>query len=226
MVKHVAIILDGNRRYAKSRNLPVYKGHYAGAQRVENLMKWASELGVKELTLYSFSMQNFKRPKEQVSDLMKLFEIFFKKVLKVLKEGKDRLIKMIRFNFIGRVHLFPAHIKKLMKDLISKTKKNNGLKVNFAFGYGGREEIVDAVKKIIKKGVKVNEKTISENLYLNSEPEIVIRTGGEQRTSNFLPWQSTYSEWFFMKKMWPAFNRNDLKRIINQYNIRERRFGA
>jgi len=111
--------------------------------------------------------------------------------------------------------------------LISKTRKNNGLKVNFAFGYGGREEIVDAVRRIVKKGIKkINEKTISENLYLNSEPEIVIRTGGEQRTSNFLPWQSTYSEWFFLKKMWPAFTKNDLKRIIAEYNARERRFGA
>ena len=123
--------------------------------------------------------------------------------------------------------MFPARIRKLIRALISKTRKNNGLKVNFAFGYGGREEIVDAVRRIVKKGIKkINEKTISENLYLNSEPEIVIRTGGEQRTSNFLPWQSTYSEWFFLKKMWPAFTKNDLKRIIAEYNARERRFGA
>jgi undecaprenyl diphosphate synthase len=133
---------------------------------------------------------------------------------------------VIKFNFIGRIRLFPKRIQALIRTLITKTKKNPGLKVNFAFGYGGREEIVDAVRRIVKKGIKINEKTISENLYLSSEPEIVIRTGGEQRTSNFLPWQSTYSEWFFLKKLWPQFTKNDLRRIISEYNVRERRFGA
>ena len=224
---HIGIILDGNRRYARAHNMPLYKGHEKGAQNVAKLFEWAKELGVDELTLYTFSMQNFKRKREEVSYLMKLFEKFFTKFLKMIKEGKDKLVKLIRFNFIGRLSLFPKHVQRIIRKLIQKTKNNKELKVNFAFGYGGREEIVDAVRKIVRKGVKkIDEKTISGNLYLSSEPQIIIRTGGEQRTSNFLPWQGIYAEWFFPKKTWPEFNKLDLKKILKQFNARERRFGV
>ena len=224
---HVGIILDGNRRYARAHGLPLYQGHEKGAQNVEKLLEWAKELGVDELTLYTFSMQNFNRKKEEVAYLMKLFEKFFTKFLKMIKEGKDKLIKLIRFNFIGRINMFPKKVQEIIRKLAQRTKNNKELKVNFAFGYGGREEIVDAVNKIIKKKVKkVNEKTISENLYLQSEPQIIIRTGGEQRTSNFLPWQGIYAEWFFLKKTWPEFNKLDLKKIVHQFELRERRFGV
>jgi undecaprenyl diphosphate synthase len=224
---HVGIILDGNRRYARAHNMPLYKGHEKGAETISKLFKWAKELGIDELTLYSFSMQNFSRKKEEVSYLFKLFEKFFSKFLKLLKEGKNKLVKLIRLNFIGRLRLFPKRIQRLIKLLIDKTKDNKELKVNFAFGYGGREEIVDAVNKIIKKGAKkVDEKIISENLYLSSEPDIIVRTGGEQRTSNFLPWQGIYAEWFFLKKTWPEFNKLDLKKVLSQFNSRERRFGV
>ncbi|MEK6886930.1 MAG: polyprenyl diphosphate synthase [Nanoarchaeota archaeon] len=220
-VNHVAIILDGNRRYAKKHNLPLYRGHEFGAQKVEKLFDWADELGIKELTLYSFSMQNFKRTKGEFNYLMKLFEIFFKKAIDKLKQNPK-----VQFNFIGRMNLFPKKIQTLAKELERKSKNNKTLKVNFAFGYGGREEIVDAVKQIVKKKIKnINEKIISDNLYLSSEPEIIIRTGGDQRTSNFLPWQSIYSEWFFLSKTWPDFKKLDLKKIVNQFNSRERRFG-
>jgi undecaprenyl diphosphate synthase len=226
-VKHVAVILDGNRRYARKHGLPLYKGHEKGAENVKNLIGWAKELGVEELTLYSFSMQNFKRAKEEVSYLFKLAERFFRRILDAIKKGTDKLLQYVRFNFVGRLYLFPKQIQTLARALIEKTKNHTGVKVNFALGYGGREEIVDAVKKIVKKGVKkIDEKTISENLYLQSEPDLVIRTGGEQRTSNFLPWQATYSEWFFVKKTWPEFTKNDLKRIISEFNVRERRFGV
>jgi undecaprenyl diphosphate synthase len=225
--KHIAVVLDGNRRYAKAHRLPLYKGHEKGAQNVRNFLKWAEELGVKEVTLYSFSMQNFRRPKEEVGYLFRLFENVFRKLLNAIKKGKDKLVSLIKVNFIGKISLFPKRIQQLIRTLVEKTKFNSGLKVNFAFGYGGREEIVDAVRRILRKGVKrIDEKTISENLYLNSEPDLVIRTGGEQRTSNFLPWQTTYSEWFFVKKTWPEFNRTDLKRILAQFSLRERRFGA
>ena len=222
MVNHIAVILDGNRRYAKKHNLSLYKGHEKGAENVEKLMDWARELGVKELTLYSFSMQNFNRTKSEFNYLMSLFEIFFKKALARLRKTHEN----VRFNFIGRLVKFPSKIQKLANDLMIKTKKNKELVVNFAFGYGGREEIIDAVKRIVKKKLDVSEKSISDNLYLKSEPEIIIRPGGEKRTSNFLIWQSTYSEWFFINKFWPEFTKNDLKRIICEYGKRERRYGV
>jgi undecaprenyl diphosphate synthase len=226
-VKHIAIILDGNRRYARKHGLPLYRGHEKGADNVKQLIGWAKELGVEELTLYSFSMQNFKRAKEEVNYLFTLAERFFRRLLDSIKKGTDKLLQYVQFNFIGRLRLFPKRLQALMRALVEKTKKNNGVKVNFALGYGGREEIVDTVNKLLKKGVKkIDEKTFNSNLYLQSEPDLIIRTGGEQRTSNFLPWQSTYSEWFFLKKTWPEFNRNDLKKIISQFNSRERRFGV
>ncbi len=220
-VNHIAIILDGNRRYAKKHHLPLYKGHEKGSENVERLFDWAEELGIKELTLYSFSMQNFKRAKSEFKYLMNLFEIFFRKAIIKLKKNPK-----VRFNFIGRMNLFPKKIQNLANDLVKKSKNNRKLKVNFAFGYGGREELIDAIKKIVKQKSKITEQTIKKNLYLNSEPEIIIRTGGEQRTSNFLPWQSIYSEWFFLKKMWPEFTKHDLKHIISEFHRRERRFGA
>lgn len=226
-VNHIAIILDANRRYARKHHLPLYKGHEKGAENVKNLLKWADELGIKELTLYAFSMQNFSRAKEEVGYLFRLAEKFFKKILKSIREGTDKLLRMIRFNFIGRIHLFPKRIQMLIKTLVEKTRFNKGLKVNFAFGYGGREEIVDAVRKIVKKNIKkIDEKTISEHLYLNSEPEIIIRTGGAQRTSNFLPWQGIYSEYMFLKVTWPEFTKRHLINCIKEYNSRERRFGV
>ncbi len=222
-VNHVAFIMDGNRRYAKAHGMPLLKGHQKGAETVEKLFSWAKELDIKEITLYSFSIQNFNRSKEEFAYLMDLFEIFFGKVYSRLQKSKEK----IRFNFIGRLNLFPARTQKLAKELMQKTKNNKDFVVNFAFGYGGREEIVDAVNQILKKGIKkVDEKIISQNLYLSSEPEIVVRTSGEHRTSNFLPWQSTYSEWFFVKKSWPEFTKNDLKKILSEFNSRERRFGV
>lgn len=226
-INHVAIILDGNRRYAKQHHLPLFKGHEKGAENVQNLLKWAKELGIKELTLYSFSMQNFNRSREEIKYLFMLFEKYFTKLLNSIKKGTDKLLRLIRFNFIGRTFLFPKRIQELMRKLIEKTKNHSGLKVNFAFGYGGREELIDAVKNIIKKGIKkIDETAIRSNLYLKSEPDIIIRTGGEQRTSNFLPWQGVYSELFFLKKTWPEFSKADLKRIITEFASRERRFGV
>ncbi len=223
VVNHIAIVMDGNRRFARKHSLPLYKGHQRGAENVEKLLDWAKELGVKELTLYSFSMQNFNRMGEEFRYLMKLFEKFFKKVLQKLRETHEN----VQFNFIGRLAKFPKHVQQLAKELVSKTRDNDGLKVNFAFGYGGREEITDAVKRIVKNKIKqIDENTISENLYLNSEPEIIIRTGGEQRTSNFLPWQGIYAEWFFLKKFWPEFTKNDLKKVLLEFSERERRFGV
>jgi len=221
MAKHVAIIMDGNRRYAKAHKMETLHGHHKGAEVVEKLTDWAEELGVKELTLYAFSMQNFKRPKKEFNYLMDVMEKFFKRALDRLKKEPK-----VKFNFIGRLHLFPRKIQDLAKKLMLISKNNKKLKMNFALGYGGREEIVDAVKTMVKKKQKVSIKTIEKNLYLSSEPDIVIRTGGTIRTSNFLPWQTIYSEWFFLDKMWPEFTKIDLKRVLSQFSKRERRFGA
>jgi len=222
-IRHIGIILDGNRRYAKSRGLPLWEGHRLGREKGKELIsKWMVELGIKELTLYTFSMQNFNRDPKEVKFLMKLFKDWLKSV--DLEECEKNGVKV---NFIGRIRLFSEDIQKLMKKMMEKTKDNNKHTVNLAMGYGGREEVVDAVNKILREGKlkKVDEKTFSRYLYLQSEPDLIIRTGGARRTSNFLIWQSWYSEWFFVEKFWPEFEKEDLVEIIEEYKKRERRFG-
>jgi len=228
-LKHVAIILDGNRRYAKKHRLMLLKGHEYGAKKVEKLFDWCRLLGIKELTLYVFSMENFKRSKNEVNYLMNLFRKQFKKLSKDKRIDKDR----IRISFIGRLNLFPKDMQEMMKSLMKKTKGYKNFKINFAIGYGGRAEIIDATKKMISdvKRKKLNEKDINENLfkkylYLSREPDLLIRPGGDLRISNFLIWQSSYTELYFTKKLWPEFTKNDLKKAIDDYKKRERRFGG
>ena len=220
---HVGIILDGNRRYARKKNLPSLEGHLAGAKKVKQLIdRWAPELDIKELTLYTLSIQNLKRSKEELKYLMNILLKSLKKVIKYADKIKAKL------NAVGNLNLLPKTIKELILKAIKLTENNKGLKINFAIGYGGREEIVEAVKKIIDKKIpskQIDTDTITENLYLKNEPDLIIRTGGDCRTSNFLVWQSWYSEWFFIKKLWPEFTKNDLKKILTQFNQRERRFG-
>lgn len=221
--KHIAIILDGNRRYGEklgNRKL----GHHEGAKRVEDLFNWCKELKIKELTLYTFSTENFSRPKDEVNYLMNLFRKQFKRLNKELNNNKEK----IKVNFIGRLNLFPEDLQKEMDNIMNKTKQNNDFIVNFAVGYGSKAEIVDSVKTIINKGLKeddINEKLINDNLYLTSEPDIMIRPGGEKRMSNFLLWQCAYSELFFYEKLWPEFTKQDLIDVIEQYKQRQRRFG-
>lgn len=220
--KHIAIILDGNRRYAKKLGLKLWEGHSKGAKKVEELIDWCNELKIKELTLYSFSIENFKRNKKEVNFLMNLF----RKQLEILKKDKRIEKNKIKIKFIGRLSLFPEGIQKEMKQIMEKTKNNSNFIINFAMGYGGRAEIVDAVNNIIKKGIKkADENIITKNLYISSEPDLVIRPGGEKRVSNFLIWQSYYAEWFFTDKLWPEFTKNDLIKAINDFKKRQRRFG-
>ena len=226
--KHVAIILDGNRRYAKKRGFQPWKGHEYGAKKLEDLFKWCQELGIKELTLYSFSTENFSRSKDEINFLFKLF----KKKFQQMKNEDEILKKDVKINVIGRIDMFPADMMKAMLEVAEKTKSNKRLTVNFALAYGGRQEITDAFKKIamqVKAGKiklnNINEELITNNLYLASEPDLIIRPGGEIRTSNFLIWQSVYSEWIFVKKLWPEFTREDLLQCIEEFNKRERRFG-
>jgi len=228
--KHIGIILDGNRRFAKKLMLKPWKGHEWGKDKIEKIFEWCKEIGIKELTLYTFSVQNFNRPKNEFDYLMNLFNETFTELM--TKEENKKKLEQICVRFIGRTWMFPKEVQESMKKLTEKTKNNKPYTINFAMAYGGREEVIDAVKKIadsVKKGEldvdSINEKSFSENLYLKSEPELIIRTGGDCRTSNFLIWQSHYSEWFFLEKTWPEFEKQDLISVINQFSKRERRFG-
>ncbi|MBV06242.1 MAG: polyprenyl diphosphate synthase [Candidatus Woesearchaeota archaeon] len=224
-LKHIAIILDGNRRFSKKLGLKWWQGHEKGAEKVEQLFDWCKELGIKEVTLYSFSIENFERTEEEKGFLMKLFIKMFNKVMKDKRIHENK----IKIKFIGRRGLFPLEIQKTMNEVEENTKDYDGFRVNFAMGYGGRAEIVDAVKKIVSKGVKasdIDEELLSKNMYLDSEPELLIRPGGEFRISNFLVWQSSYMELWFTDKLWPEFEKEDLVEAINDFNARERRFGV
>lgn len=222
-VKHIGIILDGNRRYAKKKLKEPWKGHDSGAEKVERLFDWCKELGVTELTLYSFSLQNFQRDKKEVDYLMNLFCKFFTSE-RIKTKIKNNQIKI---NFIGRTHLLPKEVQEIIRILQKETENNTAFKANFAMAYGGREEIIDGINKILKEGKlkEVDEQAFSRYLALQSEPDVIIRTGGEKRTSNFLLWQSWYSEWFFLDKLWPEFEKEDLLKVVEEFKHRERRYG-
>lgn len=223
--KHVAIILDGNRRFAKRLILQPWKGHEYGREKVEAMLDYAKDLGITQLTFYALSVENInKRPENELDYLFKLMKQTFSK----LKDDKKLKENKIKINFIGDLSLLPNDLKEQCKSLEKETKNNNRFIVNFCIAYGGKQEIIQAIKKILKNKIspeEITEQTIKQNLYLSDEPEIIIRTGGEKRTSNFLPWQSAYSEWFFLDKMWPEFEKQDLIECIKEFKIRKRNFG-
>lgn len=227
--RHVGIVLDGNRRFAKRLMIKPWKGHKWGAKKVNKLIEWCVKCKIEELTLYVLSVQNFfSRPRDE---LKYLFNLFKKELGNLMNDKKIDTYK-IKINFIGRLNLFDKELQELMKQLMKKTKNNNNLTINFAMAYGGREEIIDAVKKIakqVKKGKldinKINEESFKDFLYLKSAPELIIRTGGEKRTSNFLNYQANYSEWIFLDIMWPEFEKKDFVKCLNEYSSRKRRFG-
>src|SRR3989344_6419498 len=226
--KHLAIILDGNRRFAKRLMIKSFKAHEWGAKKVEKLFDWCKEFKIKELTLYAFSIENFNRPKEEFDYLMNVFRNEFDKLKNDSKLEKDK----VKIRFIGRIQMFPKDIQEKMHSLMEKTKDNNKFIINFAMAYGGRAEIIDAVKELAAhvkhKNLdvyKINEKLFSKFLYLNSEPDLIIRTS-ESRLSGFLPWQSTYSEIIFLPDLlWPEFEKKDFVRCINEFQKRQRRYG-
>jgi len=219
--KHIAIVLDGNRRFAKRLMMEPWRGHELGAEKIEKLLDWCKELEIKEITLYCFSLENFNREKKEFEFLMKIFKKEFSRLKKDKRLHEDK----IKLKFIGKTELFDEEIQKLVNDLEEMTKDYGSYKINFAFAYGGRQEILEAVKKLIENKEEINEENLKKNLWLDSEPDLIIRTGGEKRTSNFLPWQSTYSEWIFLDKMWPEFEKQDLIDCIGEFRERERRFG-
>jgi len=226
--KHIGIIMDGNRRFSKRLMMKPWKGHEWGAKKIEKLLDWSQEYKVKELTLYAFSVQNFNRPKDEFDFLMDIFRENFDK----LKDDERLMKNKIRVNVIGRLYMFPSDIHERMKYIMEKTKDNDKYIINFAMAYGGREEVIDAAKKIaqqVKTGTldidDINEKTFQKNLYMPDEPDLIIRTGAVHRTSNFLAFQSAYSEYFFVDKMWPDFEKEDFVLAIEDYKKRHRRFG-
>tara|TARA_Y100000310_G_C20669747_1_gene809596 strand:- start:394 stop:1104 length:711 start_codon:yes stop_codon:yes gene_type:complete len=226
--RHVGIILDGNRRFAKKLMLKPWKGHEWGAKKIESLFEWAKELKIKELTLYTFSIYNFDRPKKEFDYLMDLFKKEFERI----KDDKRIYNDEIKINFIGRIWMFPEEVQEKMRNLAEKTKHHNKHIVNFAMAYGGRAEVVDAVKIIAEKAKKselnideINEKVFADHLYMNNDVDLIIRTSGEQRTSDFLPWQGNNAEWIFVQKTWPEFEKSDFLECIEEYKRRDRRMG-
>lgn len=221
--KHVAIILDGNRRYAKSIGKNSWEGHEYGAKALKEVVDEAAKLNIEELSLYTFSTENFNRPKIEIDFLMNLFKRIFSEI-----EKNKEYLKSYKIIVAGDKSLFSKDIQRIMGSIDDKTKDNKGMRINFCMGYGGRNEILNAFKKIINKNVKsedITEKVISENLYVSSDIDLMIRTGGEKRTSGFLPWQSVYAEIIFLDKMWPDFTRKDLNDCVDEFNNRKRRFG-
>ena len=221
-LNHVAVILDGNRRFAKNKGHMLWKGHDSGAETFENFLKWCKELEIKEVTAYILSTENLKREPEELNHLFNLFKKWFEK----FENHKEIEKNKIKIKFIGDLSLVPADIKKMAEDLQEKTKKYNERILNFCFAYGGRLEITQAVNKLLKEGKKsVTEADITKALWLSNEPQLIIRTGNTIRTSNFLPWQSAYSEWVFLDKMWPEFTKEDLIQCIEDFKARKRSFG-
>lgn len=220
-IQHLAIVLDGNRRYAKARGLPVWEGHEEGAKNVERLFDWCKELNIRELTLYVLSTENLKRESIELQYLFKLFKNWFNK----FKKDKRIHENKVRIKFIGDLSLVPENIRKLALEIQEDTKNYDNYIVNSCFAYGGRLELVDTLNKLKDKEGKITEQDIKDALWLSSEPDLIIRTGGVKRTSNFLPWQSVYSELIFLDKLWPEFTKDDLIACIKEFEARKRNFG-
>ncbi len=225
-IKHIAIIMDGNGRWAKKRNLPRTMGHKKGVEKVREIAIYANKLGLKCLTLYAFSTENWKRPQSEVNYLMSLPKVFFNSYLKELMENN------IKIEMIGDLDPIPLEAKEIFKAAIEKTSHNTGMILNFALNYGGRDEIVRACKNYAldyKNGLvnDLDEESFKSYLYTSDLPEVdlMIRTSHEQRISNFLLYQLAYSEFIFMDKLWPDFEGSDLDLAIDEYKHRSRRFG-
>jgi tritrans,polycis-undecaprenyl-diphosphate synthase [geranylgeranyl-diphosphate specific] len=231
--EHIGVILDGNRRWANKRRMPSFFGHRVGADRVDELLRWCIDLGINTVTLYAFSTENFRRPQIEVDEIMELLN----EKLQTVKNNRDIQRNKVCVRFIGRIHLLPERTQKLIREVEEATKSFDKYYLNIAVAYGGRAEIIDAVKNIAKevKGGSlapedINESIVEDHLYTShlpkSEPDLIIRTSGEERLSGFLLWQAAYSELCFIDVYWPDFRRIDLLRAIRTYQQRERRYGA
>ena len=227
--EHIAIIMDGNRRWAKEKNLEVKQGHYAGAENLEKIAQYANKIGIKYMTVYAFSTENWKRSENEVKALMMILKNYIEKLLERTSANN------IKINILGDISRLEIGLQNSINKIIDKTKNNTGLTLNIAFNYGGRAEILRATKQIaeeVHEGKldleKIDEKCIENHLYTKGQPDpdILIRTSGEIRISNFLLWQLAYTEFIFIDKYWPDFNENDIDESIHIFQKRHRKFGA
>lgn len=227
--KHVAIIMDGNRRWAKEKGIDYRLGHKEGAENLKRIAKYANKIGIKYLTVYAFSTENWKRTKEEIGALMILLQKYLEEFL------TDNDFDNIKINVLGDVLKLDKGLQKSISKILERTKNNTGLILNIAFNYGGRDEIVRAIKKIAtdvnenKINIEdINEQMVSNSLYTAGqlEPDLLIRTSGEQRLSNFLLWQLAYTEFYFVQKYWPDFSEQDFDKAIATFENRNRKFGG
>lgn len=232
MPQHIGVILDGNRRWAKKKRLPPWVGHRYGASKTEEFLKWCLDLGIKTITLYAFSTENFARSKREVEEILSIAEREIEKAIESPEIHKNK----VKVKLLGRKDLLPLSLRKRIEKLENVTRDYNRYYLNLALAYGGRAEIIDAVKSIakdVKAGLlepeEINEQEFERRLYTshlpNPHPDLIIRTSGEIRLSGFLLWQSAYSELYFIDVYWPDFRKIDLLRAIRDYQKRERRFG-
>ena len=226
--QHIAIIMDGNRRWAREKGLDYRLGHKEGAENLKRIAKFANKIGIKHLTVYAFSTENWKRSQEEVGAIMKLLKFYLLDFFNWSDEN-------IKINVLGRIAELPKDLKDQIHKIEEKTKNNTGLVLNICFNYGGRDEIVTATKNIAQKVLDgelkiedINEKLFSNYLYTANQPDpdLLIRTSGEERISNFLPWQISYSEFVFTDKFWPEYNEQEFLNSIQIYQKRTRRFGG
>lgn len=223
--KHVAIIMDGNGRWAEQRGLPRLNGHRAGVKNMRSLIEYLNEYQVKYVTLYGFSTENWNRPEDEVKGLFHILEEA------IDKETRELHKIGVRLHHLGRLEELPPELQLAISRAIELTKNNTGMTLSFAFNYGGRIEILDAVRHLIAEGIppqSIDEKLFNSYLYTTGLPDVdlVIRTGGELRISNFLIWQAAYSEYYFTKVLWPDFGKKDIDKALLSYSQRQRRFGG
>jgi len=221
---HIAIIMDGNGRWAKKRSLPRSAGHVAGAKTFKDIARYCNKIGLKYLTVYAFSTENWKRPKEEVDGIMNLLRDY-------LKDAENFKSDNIKVNFIGNREVLAEDIKELMRKDEEGSADATGLTLNIAINYGGKDEITRAVREIVKEGIpaeEITEEVISNHLYTAGmpDPDFIIRPSGEYRLSNYLIWQSAYAEYWFSDVLWPDFKPKHLEKAIDEYNHRHRRFGG
>jgi undecaprenyl diphosphate synthase len=222
--KHVAIIMDGNGRWARARGLPRLAGHRAGTENIRRILEGCVEYGVKILTIYAFSTENWQRPEDEVRGLMRILEEVIRKELKELNE------KGVRFRHLGRLDGLSPRLQRQVREAIELTRENSRLIVNVAFNYGGRAEILDAARGLMRDGISpedIDEELFSRYLYTAGlpDPDLIIRTAGEMRLSNFLIWQAAYAEYYSTPIYWPDFDKEELYRALLAYSQRERKFG-
>jgi len=220
-LNHIALIMDGNGRWGLKKKKSRNHGHLAGVKTVQKIVEASIKLKVPIISFFVFSTENWKRPVSEKNYLFSLIKIYFKKEIQNINKNNIKII------VTGRLKKLPPKISNILKSAVKKTEKNNKLTINLAINYGSKAELVDAIKKINYKSQKITEDNIDKNLYSDlSFPDILVRTGGKKRLSNFMLWQLAYTEIFFLDKLWPDFTKNDLKKIITKYQITKRNFGG